>query len=193
MTQPAPKGWISPIVTVTSIGRSRSSPCETRSVISATQGGSVTFALGRTRVSVAAGVLEIWRSHRQLEQSATEACGVIVGSTSPCWRELWIESVSTPQPGDRRSRYGFVLKDPHHQRLVDEAYEASGGTRIYLGTWHTHPEAFPLPSRIDTSDWRACLRRNPKRKLVFAIVGTEQIRIYKRGTARFRRMGGGHA
>ena len=148
----------------------------------------VIFSHGKTTASVAKDVLEIWDSHRQLEPGVPEACGVIIGSTSPDWRELWVESVSTPQPGDKRTRHGFVLQDPHHQRLVDDAFEASGGTSIYLGTWHTHPEASPTPSRIDRSDWVACLGRNSGRALVFAIVGTKDTHLYCRGRVRFRRM-----
>ena len=74
-------------------------------------------------------------------------------------------------PYDVQCRSRFELKDPGHQRTVDKLFERSNGSEIYLGTWHTHPEQIPCPSRVDKSDWRACLKRNKDRSLIFVIAG----------------------
>jgi len=81
-------------------------------------------------------------------------------------------------PRDRNSRNSFKILDLGHQKTVDEAHLHSDGTCGFLGTWHTHPETCPTPSKVDKADWRCCLRRNRDRPLVFAIVGAEHTRIF---------------
>lgn len=132
----------------------------------------------RRRVWVADSVLEAWRSYRQIGARDPESFGVLVGTTSMNRRERWIDTVTTPMKGDSQSRYRFELKDPRHQGVVNQAFEQSGGSQIYLGSWHTHPESVPTPSATDKSDWRACLKRNKKRPLMFVIAGTSETRMF---------------
>ena len=134
----------------------------------------------RRTVHVCPTVANTWDSHRQAAAGAPESFGVLVGATSKDRREVWIEDVTTPMPLDRRSRFHFELLDPHHQRIVDQAFLRSGGSRIYLGTWHTHPQSRPRPSRVDEGDWGRCVRRNKGRPLVFVIVGLEEIGAFLR-------------
>lgn len=127
----------------------------------------------------------VWNDHRQVGQSS-ESFGVLMGTTSIDKQVVWVEAVTTPKRMDRRWRFGFQLLDRGHQRTVRRMFERSGRQRIYLGTWHTHPERVPTPSKVDTSDWMACHRRNPGRPLVFVIVGTEQTRVFVRSGRRFK-------
>lgn len=133
--------------------------------------------LGR-RVIVSDGVWQVWGSHRQFNADDPEACGVLIGWTSLDRKTLHIEAITEPLPGDQQSRYRFELLDPGHQKQVETAYQASGQTMIYLGTWHSHPESEPTPSSVDKADWRRCMQRNENRALAFAIVGTAQINVY---------------
>lgn len=137
-------------------------------------------------VWIAAAVAQTWRKHRQLDESASESFGVLVGETSANKRELWIEAATSPLALDRRSRFGYKLRDPGHQGFVDNAFEESKGSQIYLGTWHTHPERVPHSSFTDRADWRRSLRRNRKRPLVFVIVGTEEVRVFARWGQMFK-------
>lgn len=138
------------------------------------------------RVTVCDQVAAVWRRHRQTTASAVESFGVLMGTTSVDQREIWIEAVTTPMAHDRRSRLSFALRDLGHQRAVCERFFSSGGREIYLGTWHTHPEPVPSPSRIDRKDWAACLRANRGRPLAFVLVGTEEDRVYVRTRGRLR-------
>ena len=137
------------------------------------------------QVHVRESVLGVWEKHRQTGRAA-ESFGVLVGTTSVDGKVVWIEGVTTPKRLDRRWRLGFQLLDRGHERTVRRMFERSCRQRIYLGTWHTHPEAVPTPSRTDTRDWLACLRANAGRPLVFVVVGTEQARVFVRGRRGFR-------
>ncbi|UOH74194.1 Mov34/MPN/PAD-1 family protein [Acinetobacter schindleri] len=128
-------------------------------------------------LSISKSAYDLWLKYRQINQYDIEACGVLIGTKDSVSNHYWIESVTVPMPKDIRRRYSFIMKDPKHQQTVDRAYIDSNGTSVYLGTWHSHPQAVPVPSHIDYQDWQSCLKRNPDRNLFFIIIGLEQIRI----------------
>ncbi len=138
------------------------------------------------RVHVSDEVADVWRAHRQTAPDAVESFGVLMGTTSVDHREIWIEGVTTPMARDLRTRFSFALHDPGHQRAVCRKFASSGSQAIYLGTWHTHPEPEPTPSRIDRNDWSACLRANRGRPLAFVLVGTVKVRVFVRARWRFK-------
>ena len=148
--------------------------------------GVCTFEGYGRRVNVDDEVAGVWHVHRQTVATASESFGVLMGTTSVDRREIWIETVTTPMPRDRCSRFSFALRDPGHQRAVSRKFASSAGRAIYLGTWHTHPEPVPTPSWIDLNDWVICLRANRGRPLAFAIVGTEEVRVFVRTRGRFK-------
>lgn len=133
--------------------------------------------LGRT-ISICERVWCIWQNHRQNHSTCLESFGVLVGSTSLDRRAIHIHNVTTPMPADIQTRHSFRLRDPQHQSTVDAAYAISGGSQIYLGTWHTHPQPIPFPSDVDKADWWKCVDRNSSRPLVFVIVGTRRTHVY---------------
>ena len=138
------------------------------------------------QVHVSDEVVGVWRAQRQTDPDSAESFGVLIGTTSVDRQEIWIERVTTPMSFDHRTRFSFLLRDPGHQQAVCGMFACSGGQAIYLGTWHTHPEPVPKPSRIDRNDWTACLRANRERPLAFALVGTEQVRVFVWTKWRFR-------
>lgn len=138
------------------------------------------------RVTVFDKVASVWRGHRQIETTAVESFGVLMGTTSVDRREIWIQAATTPMPGDQCSRFSFKLLDPGHQRAVCRMFATSGGKAIYLGTWHTHPQPVSEPSDLDLNDWLACLRVNRRRPLAFVLVGTKAVRVFVRNRGRFR-------
>lgn len=138
------------------------------------------------RVTVDHEVTDAWTSHRQILATATESFGVLIGTTSIDRRQIWIEAITTPMQRDRSSRSTFALRDPGHQRAVNRRFTSSESCAIYLGTWHTHPEPLPAPSRTDLKDWVTCLHANRGRPLVFVLVGTEDVRVFVRTRGRFK-------
>lgn len=132
----------------------------------------------RRDISIAGEVWRTWSRHRQFEPAQSESFGVLMGWTSEDRRKLHVTEITEPMLGDSHSPQSFLMQDPGHQASIDHVHRESGGTHIYLGTWHTHPQRIPSPSDIDKADWRECIKRNPGRSLLFVIVGTEETRIY---------------
>jgi integrative and conjugative element protein (TIGR02256 family) len=120
------------------------------------------------RILIEQDVLERIRSYRQLRNSDTEAGGILLG-----YRRLphiHVVEATTPFRGDRRSRYEFDRRDPRHAQHALQRWQASRGLIDCVGEWHTHPEAHPRPSSLDSSEWRRILS-NLSSARIFAIVG----------------------
>ena len=89
---------------------------------------------------------------------------------------FWIPT--TPKVSDQRTRTTFKLDAKLHQAEIDEAYIASDQLLGYVGTWHTHPQDFPVPSPPDKTDWRTHEHDNPDRPLFFIVVGIKKTSVY---------------
>ena len=116
-------------------------------------------------------------SYRQEKSTSVESAGLLVGCYSQNG-EVLIDTFTTPKVSDQRTRKTFKLDAQAHQTEVDEAYHASDQLLGYVGTWHTHPQDFPLPSIPDKTDWRAHEYDNPDRPLFFIVVGLKKTSIY---------------
>jgi integrative and conjugative element protein (TIGR02256 family) len=80
-------------------------------------------------------------------EAEIEAGGILLGSYRGPHVEVF--QCTAPMRKDTRTRFGFVRRDPGHQRAADAAWRASGRTVHFVGEWHTHPEDHPRPSNID--------------------------------------------
>lgn len=142
-------------------------------------------------LKVDASAFAAMAAYRQFEAKSPEAGGVLVGRLIMGSQDLVVDSVTTPQPKDRRSRFRIDRLDPEHQRLVDEAFARTGGT--YLGEWHTHPEAHPTPSLIDLKNWRHKVKVDTYygAGLLFLILGIRSIGAWyaKRGSYPITKLG----
>lgn len=116
-------------------------------------------------------------SYVQLAPGATEAGGVLMGRHIIGTRDVVVDRVTAPMPGDRRSTTSFTRRKRRHQRALDDEWSRSGGTRVYLGEWHTHPEPVPRPSGVDMDDWRRRLEEDivESRSVFFLIVGQTEM------------------
>lgn len=101
-----------------------------------------------------------------------EAGGILIG----CYRGPHVEicDCTTPLPLDIRRAHLFDRRDPGHQAAAHDAWEQSGGTDTFVGEWHTHPVADPMPSAVDLGTWRSIMQRTPA-ALVFLIAGQRSI------------------
>lgn len=121
------------------------------------------------RVLIPASVAEEINQFRQEGQFQHEAGGVLLGlRRGP---HIEVVKVTTPMAGDIRTRTSFLRRDPRHFEIAQRLWRESNGTIGYVGEWHTHPEPWPSPSRVDTAEWRKVLRLE-QRLTVFVIVGT---------------------
>lgn len=136
---------------------------------------------GGGRVKIAADVLAIFRRYRQLAPDAAEAGGILLGRRIRGSSDLIVDEATEPGRGDRRSRYAFVRARARAQRRVIDAWEETEGTRCYLGEWHTHPEADPVPSALDQRERLRLLAstQGAGDSLLFAIVGQARVRVWE--------------
>ncbi|WP_276328192.1 Mov34/MPN/PAD-1 family protein [Evansella clarkii] len=136
------------------------------------------FILGPTsKLKINDEVIERFRVYRQLESTATEAGGVLMGRFIEDSDDIIIDLITEPTEKDIRKRCFFKKHLETHQDLVDEIWEESDGTFNYLGEWHTHPEKHPSPSFHDRREWKKVLRKTQCESslLFFFIIGTESI------------------
>lgn len=116
-------------------------------------------------------------SFRQITSESVESAGLLIG----CYLQngdVLVDKITIPKPSDIRTRTSFRLDAKLHQIEVDSAYEESDHLLGYIGTWHTHPQAKPVPSNIDKTDWREHEIENPDRPLFFIVVGLQKVSVY---------------
>lgn len=131
------------------------------------------------RIKLTAPVVAQLLRYAQHQPADKEAGGVLIGRYLCDSDDIVVDQVTEPMPGDKRGRYFFHRAQKAHQQVIEQAWQTSQGTRTYLGEWHTHPEARPTPSGVDTSDWRRKLRQDQYfDRLFFIIVGTQQVRAW---------------
>ena len=125
-------------------------------------------------------VINVWKNYRQLKKSDLEGCGVLIGGYIRENRTIIVESCTTPGVADTRRRCSYKMTDSSHQTTINTAFKKSNGEAFFIGTWHTHPEPYPTPSRADLQDWKRLMHENLDAipAFLFAIVGTKQVSIF---------------
>ena len=133
---------------------------------------------------------DVMLSYRQ-GSVAPEAGGLLLGRIILDTGDAVLDEVTVPLPQDRRKRFRF-LRSNHHQKILDKVWRLSSGTCNYLGEWHTHPEDYPTPSKVDWDNWRSKLldSKNHYEVLFFIIVGEKMVRVWcgYRANASFSKM-----
>lgn len=130
----------------------------------------------RVLVYFAPSVVKTFTRHRQRYSRQPESGGVLLGRRRG--RHLEIVNATSPFQSDKRWRTGFVRERGGHEIEATRLWFTSGGEIDYLGEWHTHPEALPLPSSVDRREWRQLtLRPMRSTPLVTAIVGTASLYV----------------
>lgn len=132
-------------------------------------------------VYVAVSAMNVLKGNRQFKSSSAEAGGIMLGRLIAGTADIVVDEVVGPLSGDRRRRLAFYRPKKQTQQIVNQAWQASGGTKIYLGEWHTHPEKSPTPSAKDLSNWkRICETAIYEQEyLLFLIVGYKSCRLWE--------------
>ena len=135
---------------------------------------------GGGRFQIGSEPLRVIRSYIQSSPKKTEAGGVLLGRHITDSEDVVVDDVTTPMRGDRRGRFLFVRAQAPHQKRIDKAWQESGGTCVYVGEWHTHPEPVPAPSPVDRRNWRRKLKEDRFGGCVFfVILGTREVRVWE--------------
>lgn len=112
-----------------------------------------------------------WISKRGIELMQAEAnrCypletgGVLAGYLADNG-EIVIHAAFGPGPQAKHKRYRF---EPHHEwqcQQLNKLYEESGGVHVYVGDWHTHPDASGSMSLLDQFTLRS-IAKHPNTRL----------------------------
>jgi integrative and conjugative element protein (TIGR02256 family) len=118
--------------------------------------------------------------YRQELPSRKEAGGVLLGRRIQGGGDVVVDLVTTPMPGDRRTRTTFHRARSRHQAEIDRVWRESHGTSVYLGEWHTHPEKWPQPSWVDRADWcRKVIFDRFSGPIFFLILGTTAVTAWE--------------
>ena len=116
---------------------------------------------------------------RQVSPLANEQGGVLIGRLLHSGHII-VDLATIPQPNDRATPTTFFRSDDH-QKIIDAEWAQSDGTSLYLGEWHTHAEAEPVPSVVDLNDWARRLKDDQPsiKTMLFVIVGTFELTIFE--------------
>jgi len=122
---------------------------------------------------VSKSVQEVFHNYRQTELNHLEACGVLIGNHKINGNIIYLKFATIPQTNDLRRKHSFKLDSSSHQSILDKHFLISKYEDVYIGTWHTHPEDNPKPSKIDIIDWKKQYKANHQLfdKMIFAIIG----------------------
>lgn len=109
---------------------------------------------------------------------SVETGGIIIGmlSSGPT---ITITDVTMAQSRDVHHKFRFFRSADGHQSLMDQLWEESGYRKMYLGEWHTHPEAIPSPSRVDICGWKSIAKKTQNTPwTLFIILGQQAFKIW---------------
>jgi integrative and conjugative element protein (TIGR02256 family) len=88
-------------------------------------------------------VLEVFSTYRQL-RSEPESGGLLFAEFD--FPRINVKEVSPPHSSDKRWRTFFIPNRVLQRRLIRSRFKKA---LHFVGEWHTHPMAVPVPSKID--------------------------------------------
>jgi integrative and conjugative element protein (TIGR02256 family) len=105
----------------------------------------------QVRISPAAWAeVESWIGRsRDSAGPKVETGGLLFGERDDAALVIWVSEVSGPPADSSASPDGFVCGVTGTAEMNNQKRERSRGSVQYLGMWHTHPDALPLPSTTD--------------------------------------------
>ncbi len=113
--------------------------------------------------------LKQFENFRQTTSGLPEAGGQLFAKIAG--NQIRVQQATSLRPSDKRGRMHFVP-----DRLAEQSDIARMHMKglHYVGDWHTHPDAFPVPSFTDIQSIRECVlkSRHELNGFIMVIVGT---------------------
>lgn len=130
----------------------------------------------KTLVVLAPDVMAVFLKYRQRFFWQPESGGILLGRRRG--KHLEVLRATEPTLDDKRSTYSFQRGAAGHAEVAQQAWLKGNRQIDYIGEWHTHPQAVPIPSGIDRAEWRKLLLERPeKTTLLTIVVGTKVLRV----------------
>lgn len=132
-------------------------------------------------IAFSEAALIVMYKHRQLETTAAESGGILLGRFINETNDVLIDEATIPIRIDQSSRFFFRRARRPAQQRVNAAWAESAHTRNYLGEWHSHPEDNPVPSGHDVRNWCRIgqTAQYEQTYLIFVIVGRKHTRVWE--------------
>lgn len=102
-------------------------------------------------VTIEAIALDTIRAEVISSSPHLETGGILLGHPAAAGTELRITIAGEPGPHAVHEPRRFSRDPVHAQAIADRAWAAHGA--VWIGEWHTHPEAGLLPSDIDLGSY----------------------------------------
>lgn len=122
--------------------------------------------------------LEIILNYVQIKKNSFESGGVLVGLVIDNYSYI-ITDASEPTKFDSSGKFFFNRSKNSAQHFIKKLFKKSVGKKIYFGEWHTHPENYPSPSKLDINSIKkqiGSINLNSD-KIFMIIVGIKKIYI----------------
>ena len=130
----------------------------------------------RVLLSFAESVIAVFELHIQAQPFDCEVGGLLLGAVHGA--SIAVVEATAPTTWDRCLRCFFERMPFGHSSIARARWKTSGGTVRYAGEWHTHPQDYPLPSRLDRTEWNKLSRKRADgRPLLAVIVGRKSLYI----------------
>ena len=91
--------------------------------------------------------------------------------------EILVCICSEPCIAGQANRISFSRSSKIANKIINDAFEGSNGTILYVGEWHTHPEPYPRPSATDKASIEEIYQTTNINDsiLIYVIVGVSDI------------------
>jgi integrative and conjugative element protein (TIGR02256 family) len=124
------------------------------------------------RLVFSSSVLEHFEKHQQLRWWQREAGGQLFARLA--LPDIVVEEATGPRPSDWRTRCSYRPSRSAEQREITRRH---GRGLLFIGDWHTHPEAAPMPSKRDIESMHELVEHSEHslNGFILVIVGTASL------------------
>ncbi len=135
------------------------------------------YSLNETYLIISEKAIKKMDGYKQINNNIPEGGGLLLGRTDISGN-TYIVDITEPLSKDIRKQYFFKRIDKRHIELLKIANQRC---LYFKGNWHTHSQAYPVPSWLDKKSWKTAMRKSKPGESVyifFIIVGINRLRVW---------------
>lgn len=112
------------------------------------------------------------RMYVDIHSFSVEVGGILLGFRRG--EAIELKNITRPAFHDKSTSNSFHRKDWSHQLVANFEWIKSGFKSDWIGEWHSHPQNYPKPSKIDIDSWRTQVKKR-NANMVYVIIGKKDI------------------